>query len=343
MNDACALVREAAKMLKPSYEKRKATEGKAGFEALGYVATYVPARAGLLQGTTDVFLASKPGTNRLFIVITGTESPRDWYENSKFGAYSPVYRDGQFYVPPGHAGFRRGMLNIVRDHVININEYDTPQGPQDCPPKGTRRSAEHSALTIHMCEQGLPRGRGATELVIVGHSRGAGIGMITATAFAGQEIRMTGENKGIVATQAAWPLKLHAIVAFSPPHSVYHRPDSEAGIEVPTGIGTQWDVLGDIGAIGRTIAFIDDRDIVPNLSFGVGRNFGHRFRIVRSGAVLYDGSDWIPDADLAAAHSSRGYCRHILGIADGGDDSLCPPSAKPHGDNPRRAPQPTTD
>jgi pimeloyl-ACP methyl ester carboxylesterase len=339
--DACTLIPEAARMLKPSYEKKKRTDGEAGFKKLGYDVTYVPARAGFLQGTTDVFLVSRPQSNRLFIVITGTEGARDWYENAKVRRFGPVYEDGQFYVPPGHAGFRRGMLNIVRDHVININEYD--EGTPDCPPPGTKRSSRVSALTLHLCEHKMPRGPGEVEAVIVGHSRGAGIGMITAAAFAGEEIkRPAGKALGSVDRQEYWPLRLHAIVVFSPPHSVYHMTDREAGVRVPEGIEDQWTVLERVGAIDRTIAFVDERDLVPNLSNGVGRNFGHRYRIDRHGKLQYEGSVWTPDADLAEAHSSHGYCRHVLGIAEGDPAPDCPPARKPMGKKYRRPAQPPT-
>jgi hypothetical protein len=334
--DACAIIDAAARMLKPTYEKRKATDGKAALGKMGYDVTYVPASRGFLQGTTDVFLASKPGSNRLFIVITGTESMRDWYENAKFGSYTAVYKDGQFYIPPGHAGFRRGMLNIVNDHVLALDEYD--DGAPACPPKGTRprRSASISALTLHLCEFNLSRDPGSVETVIVGHSRGAGIGMVTATAFAGLEIRRPlKDGPATVARQAFWPLRLHAIVAFSPPHAVYHRSDRAAGLEVPDGILDQWKYIDRLELPERTVAFLDDRDIVPHLSTGVARNFGHRYRIRRGGSVVYDGTDWEPDVDVRQAHSSRGYCRHVLGLVEDAA-GVCPDSEEPLGNKRRR-------
>ncbi len=110
--DSCNLIAEAAAMLRPSYEEDKAGAGEASFRALGYDATYVRARSSLLRPPTDVFLVSRRRSNRLFIVITGTEEMRDWISNAQFGSYSAAYNDGQFYIPPGHAGFRGGMLNI---------------------------------------------------------------------------------------------------------------------------------------------------------------------------------------------------------------------------------------
>jgi hypothetical protein len=62
----------------------------------------------------------------------------------------------------------------------------------------------------------------------------------------------------------------------------------------------------------RTFLFLNERDIVPGLSVGFGRHFGHRFRIQGSGAVLYDGKDtWGEPATLIDAHRSAGYCRDV--------------------------------
>jgi hypothetical protein len=303
VTDACALIAEAARMLEPSYARNKAVEGVAAFNALGYDATYFAARAGAFAVTTDLFLVSRRGSNRLFVVITGTESPRDWYENAKFGSYAPAYLDGQFYVPPGHAGFRRGMLNVVNDGVVAINEFD--QGELNC----AAPAARPSGLARHLCQYQVASGVGPIETVIVGHSRGAGIGILLATVFAGLEIQRSAPNgPATVARQAHWPLVLHAVIGFAPPYAIYHRVDPNA----PAGFPDQWTVLRDHGILARTIWFINERDIVPSLSLGDGRHFGHRFRIRGTGEVRYDGDVWGPDTSLLGAHSSVGYCADTL-------------------------------
>ena len=290
-------------MLEPSYADNKAVDGVAAFNALGYDATYFPARVGAFGGTTDLFLVSQAQSNRLFVVITGTESVRDWYENAKFGSYRPVYRDGQYYVPPGHAGFRRGMLNVINAGVLAINEFD--EEPLDC--RAPRAGA--SGLSRHICRYRVMRGQGPVETVIVGHSRGAGIGILLATAFAGLEIQRPVQGvSATVARQTHWPLRLHAVIGFAPPYAVYRRADAEA----PEGIPDHWTILEDNGIIERTIWFINERDIVPSLSFGQGRHFGHRFRIQGNRRVSYDGMDWGPDTSFLGAHSSVGYCADTL-------------------------------
>ncbi|HEX8062078.1 MAG TPA: hypothetical protein VF535_02580 [Allosphingosinicella sp.] len=322
--DACEIIAEATRMLDPSYRPRKATDGVAALQALGYNATYIPARAGGLQGVTDVFLASKPRSNRLYIVITGTESKRDWLENAKFRSYTSRFKDGQFYVPPGHAGFRRGMLNIVNDDVIRINEFDS--AALDCSGPDRKRSR----ISQHICRYGLPRTRGAVETVIVGHSRGAGIGVVTATAFSGLEIvRPVRGGPAEVKRQAHWPLSVKAVIAFAPPYAVYRSTDRQLGVEVPSGMLDQWEILSREGLPAKTISFVNEQDIVPLLSLGLGRQFGHRFRIDRHGGVIYEGGDWGPDSDLKRAHSSHFYCTDVLAAL--GRSGRCPDRPAPMG------------
>ena len=156
-------------------------------------------------------------------------------------------------------------------------------------------------------------GQGPVETIIVGHSRGVGIGLLIATVFAGLEInRPAGGGLASVAPQQHWPLRFHALIGFSPPYAVYQQSDADAGEEVPQGIPDHWAVLQANGIPDRTILFIDDRDIVPSLSFGQGQHFGHRFRIERNDSVTYDGREWGQNVSLIQAHGSAGYCAHVL-------------------------------
>jgi len=324
VSDACGIVAEATRMLAPSYSGKKATDGVDAFKALGYNATYIPARAGRFQGVTDVFLASKPGSSRLYIVITGTESTRDWIENAKFRSYTSRFKDGQFYVPPGHAGFRRGMLNIVNDDVIRIDEFDS--GPLDC----TGEDRKRSRLSRHICTYGLPRAPGSLETVIVGHSRGAGIGLLMATAFSGLEIvRPVRRGPAEVKRQAHWPLSVKAVVTFAPPYAVYRLTDRQLGLEVPADMPDQWEIMDREGIAAKTISFLNEQDIVPLLSLGLGRQFGHRFRIDRQAGATYEGSGWGPDSDLKRAHSSHFYCTDVLAALS--QSGTCPDRPDPMG------------
>jgi len=307
VEDACNLIAEASAMLHASYAKPKESEGEAAFRALGYDATYVPAGGGLFQNRNNVFLVSKPGSNRLFIVITGTETPRDAIQDLKFKPYTMVYEDGRFYVPPGHAGFRRGTLSIIKSGALHSKEFD--QAPLDC-----AHPADHpSLLAQYLCLNHVSSGAGPIDAVLVGHSLGAGIAIMSATAFAGLEIkRPDALGNATIEAQQFWPLRLQAVIGFAPPYAVYIKSDREAGIKVPAGIDDQWKVLNRYGISDRTILFLNERDIVPALSLGQGRHFGHRFRIQVDGTVSYDGTVWGKDISMIQAHSSVGYCSDVL-------------------------------
>jgi hypothetical protein len=133
-----------------------------------------------------------------------------------------------------------------------------------------------------------------------------------ATAFAGLEIRVPKSGEADVSPHPNWPLSLHAVIGYAPPYAVYSQADKDAGLSVPAGILDQWQILTRYGIPDRTFLFLNERDIVPGLSVGFGRHFGHRFRIQGSGAVLYDGKDtWGEPATLIDAHRSAGYCRDV--------------------------------
>jgi len=305
--DACGLIAEAATMLRPSYAAQKETDGEAAFRALGYEAEYIPARTTLHRPVTDVFLVSRPGSNRLFVVITGTESLLDWVSNARFTPYTGTYRDGEFYAPPGHGGFRGGLIDMIAAGILRENEFDAQ--PLNCP----ARPGARSLLSEFLCRPGIRSGPAPMELVIVGHSRGAGIGVMAAAALTGYEVkRPSPTGPASVGQQQHWPLRLHAIIGFAPPYAISKAADAELGLPVPAGISDHETILRQLGVPDRTIMFINDRDIVPSLSFGQARHRGHLFRIRRDGAVVREGSNWGREGGLLEAHGSAGYCTDVL-------------------------------
>jgi len=307
VEDACNLITEAAAMLRPSYGKPKETNGVAGFQALGYGAEYIEADTTLHRPSTDVFLVARPGTRRLFVVITGTEDWMDWISNARFTPYTGTYEDGQFYAPPGHGGFRGGVVDMVGEGILRQNEFDA--AALDCASGAARRSR----LAAFICDARLRLDQGPIETIIVGHSRGAGIGVLAASAFAGLEVvRPDPRGPVRVERQRHWPLKLHAVIGFAPPYAVSRLSDAEAGLPVPPGLPPHEEILRQHGIPDRTILFINDRDIVPSLSTGQARHRGHLFRIRRDRRVVYEGDGWGPDRGLFEAHSSGGYCADVL-------------------------------
>lgn len=313
--DACELIAEAATFLGPTYQTPKRA-GEAELRRMGFKARYIAADTGLLRPTTDVFLVRREGTKRLFIVITGTESLGDWVSNARSTPYTGKYRSGEFYAPPGHGGFRGGLMNIIGEGILRRNEFDS--SPLRC--NGV--ASAPSLLAQFICHSGGMGDEKQLELVIVGHSRGAGIGLFAATAFLGLEIkRPDPKGDASVDPQTHWPLRLHAIIGFAPPYAIARQSDRELGVDVPPGVPDHDMILNRIGIPERTILIANDRDVVPLLGFGQVLHRGHLFRVRRDRSVVYEamlrGEPGAPEEDgldrgLREAHSSGGYCIDVL-------------------------------
>lgn len=329
VRDACNIIIEATKMIEPSYIKNKKDDSQAAFKKIDYDSQYFKAKKGFLQPTIDVFFASKKKSNRLFIIITGTESARDWVENAKFKSYTNKYEDGQFYVPPAHAGFRRGMLSIINSDIFRLNEFDakTDELRDKCDkikPEDKRR--RFSKMVHYLCENNVSDGsENEIETIIVGHSRGSGIGQVIATVVDGYELREDKDRKGrmTIERQENWPLSLHAVIGFAPPYAIHDRVDNAENTKnfPKSGIKSHWKFLRKEQFEHKTILFVNNRDIVPLLNAGIsegrvcgeGRQFGHRYLINRNDEIVYEGMDWGKLTSISQAHSSAGYARAILG------------------------------
>ncbi|HYD24783.1 MAG TPA: hypothetical protein VEB68_08290 [Croceibacterium sp.] len=315
IEDACGMAQAAAELLSPTYENDKRGRGIARLEHLGYAAEYIAAGGGLFRDTTDVFLAARRGSDRLYIVVTGTESTRDWFENLKAKSYTTLWRDGYYYTPPAHAGFRSGVLNVL-GAVLKRNEFD--ETPLTCEADGSAREGA-SRLTAFLCRSRVQSSPSSpVSVVLIGHSRGAAIATLVAPAFAGYEIKLDGERAD-VARQAHWPLAFGGLVGFAPPYALYTRTDEQAGMRLPPGAPDQWQVYGRAGILERTITFYNERDIVPQLSLGLGRQLGHRFRITDTSKIEYMGYGSPNTVSFIEAHASAGYCHDLL-LAFGRED-----------------------
>lgn len=313
--DLCEEASTTALLLAPTYMTDKQGAAVNSLENLDYAATYIPAKTGWFSDTTDLFFAGVPGSNRVYVVVTGTESARDWYENAKKTPYTTVWTDGIYYIPPGHAGFRSGTINVI-NAALRQNEFDA--GGLDC-----SNANGASRLTRFVCERGIGDGSGQPiDLVLVGHSRGSAIVNLTALAFDGFEIAAEGDGM-TVKRQEHWPYRVAGVFGFAPPPAIYLRTDAEAGMWVPTGAPDQWAVYDRTSLDENTFLFINRNDLVPNLSLGDGVQLGHRFEYGSDGKLEYAGFHSRASIDFGAAHSSVGYCETILKASPGSVVGSC--------------------
>ncbi|MFV0644040.1 MAG: lipase family protein [Sphingomonadaceae bacterium] len=320
VTDACELVRVAAQMLRPSYAQDKGSEGITQFKELGYEAEYFPARAfRLFSGTTNVFLAAKPRSDRLFVIITGSETERDWIENLNAAPAPADWRRGGYYIPPGHSGFRSGADEIVYT-LLRSGEFE--QHGFDCNPDRLNRRTT-SPVSRFVCANEVMSGESETiDVVLVGHSRGAAIANLAAPAFAGHTILSVADGTVDVRPQRHWPLRLHAIIGFAPPPALYAFTDDAVGADSPSGAPDQEEVYQRAGIPERAIMFLNESDVVPLLSMGTMRQLGRHFRVRSDGQVEYVSHDWSQTIDLARDHSAGGYCRDVLAALQTGDNII---------------------
>lgn len=305
--DACRLFAETAPLMTTSYARRPKGElGKKALMEMGYDATFLSARHNMFANKPNFFLASRKRTGRVFVIFPGTEGTFDWMQNALFGAYTDRVNDGKFYVPPGHAGFRRAVLNIYNSNLVRADEF--AGGPLNCSAADPRRSA----LAAHVCEHEVMRpGSDKIDLVLVGHSRGAGIAQLASPMFHG--LRWNGRQ---VAPAANWPYRVEAVFAYAPPYAIYRRPDSEVFASA-RDLPSQWDVLTNHGLIERTFMVIQDADMVPAIwsplnykhdaHFSQGRHYGKLIRITRDGELRWEPTDW----SVESPHLPEGYCRAV--------------------------------
>lgn len=302
---ACELLSLVSRFMLMSYASDKAGDGVDAFEALGYHASYHTAVHNALVRRPRLFFVSRSASNRVFVVFPGTEDAFDWGQNAKFGRRIDTRNDGTFYLPPGHAGFRRGMMNIIDSRIIDAREFRA--GGLDC----ARLPETRSRLTEHVCRFDVQRSPGdRVQLVLVGHSRGAGFIQIGALAFHGLQWR-----DGRVERDASWPYDVEALFAFAPPYAIYRDPDRR-----PVD---QWALLAQYGLARRAYMIIQDGDLVPtiwspfndrDIGYNQGRHFGHFIRITRDRRAFVDHlpfEDHIQEWDIEFPHSSQLYCTSI--------------------------------
>jgi hypothetical protein len=297
--NACDLLSLVSRFMLMSYAADKPGAGVRAFQALGYDATYLAARHGPGVQRPRLFLVSQRASNRVFVVFPGTEDAFDWAQNAKFNRYADQPADGMFYLPPGHAGFRRGMTNVINSGIIDAREFRG--GSLDC----TQANIHRSGLADHVCRfavQQSPRER--IQLILVGHSRGAGFIQVGATAFHGLTWR-----GGQIERAANWPYDVAAIFAYAPPYAIYRAPDRP-----PVD---QWAILEQYGLTRNAYMIIQDGDMVPTiwspfngqeLGYNQGRHFGHFIRITRDRRAFVD---YLPNWDIALPHNSTLYCTSI--------------------------------
>lgn len=132
------------------------------FQALGFDVTYyyITRNQPFFKYPELYILSRAEKPAQMTLVFVGTNSWFDWAQNLKFLHYTDRKVDKYFFIPSGHGGFRRGVLNL-----INTSFYK-------------------NGLDKHRDSYGIAR---QAELVIVGHSQGGGVAQMVTPYLAGYQ------------------------------------------------------------------------------------------------------------------------------------------------------------
>lgn len=263
------------------------------FAKKGLDATYFSPHLRRVFNYPEVFILSTRKSDELIIVLVGTDSFGDWFQNMKSNNYDDVPADDKFFVPSGHGGFRLGVQNLLKKKFFSeilpehIEKFEV-------------RSSPNSRIAV----------------TLTGHSQGAGVAQLVAPVFDGY--KWQADN---IAKTEPWPYKVRAIYAYAPPYAV--TKDSDSWVFMSTRYGDiTWQVIRDSDIVPAAYNMAVSRQVITN------RHFGHLVRITRDDKVFYEKTDWgskIKDSHKDKPHSMSGYraaLEQTQGYANMKDDKI---------------------
>ena len=172
------------------------------FAKLGFRAAYVHPNYNWFFRDPNYYVLGIPGSNRVTIVIPGTEggsNPLDNWQNIKATAFwdkpgtQRKARVQRAYIPRGHTGFRSSASAALRhgnlfEHANSKTELLNYCGSFE-PEKRIKTDSDFGTFHIadFICLNNImsPDSDGSINVVLVGHSRGAGIAQMLAPAIDG--------------------------------------------------------------------------------------------------------------------------------------------------------------
>lgn len=345
---------EAGLISRVSYCNLKDTKKKNGiwagrvlatdiYSKLGFDAAYTHPRLTLLARDPNFFVLGAPAVRRIIIVFPGTEgdsNPYDNLQNLKFvsGYDEPgtrfFKRTKNAYLPRAHTGFRDSASNFFRSGFFE-DAMTKSELAQHCETFdfatfkegiGKGVSPYHKfRISDFICFHDIANGDydRPVNVVIIGHSLGAGISQVLAASMDGFHWQKSGmddiEKSWMIKKRDGWPLHLERLYLFAPPLALHSRTkkDDQCDLETNTGVtqepgneSQKYDVFevpetaietlnpimvyNGLGIIEKTSLVIREGDMVPSLwsplhgNCVIGQHFGrHFYPINREGKALY--------------------------------------------------------
>lgn len=251
----------------------------ASFSEMGMDATYFSPKYRFFLNYPEVFILSKERSGQLIILFVGTDSAGDWIQNAKSTNYEDVAVEDTFYIPSGHAGFRRGMYNLIKNQFFtnHINKHIE---------KYNVKKSENELVKV----------------TITGHSQGAGLAQFATPIIDGYKYK-----KGAITKEINWPYTVQAVYAFAPPYAVSHT-KSDWDFMEKTYRDITYQVIRDNDFVPTVYNAAAHGHTVPV------RHYGKLIRITRDDDVLEESTFWgskISESHKNMPHHISGYQRAL--------------------------------
>ena len=221
----------------------------------------------------EAFILSRKKSNSVTILFVGTNSKYDWLQNTKSTNYEDKVIEGNYYIPPGHAGYRRGIMNlIIRGFFGNI-------------------------LDDHAKNHSVRDGSGQNiRIRLLGHSQGAGLAQLAAPIIDGYRY-----INGIRSKSRSSKYILEKLYAYGAPYTISTEGDDWTFMNNTYG-GLSYMILKDGDLVASIYNSYKYERTVPS------RHFGNYIRITRDNEVKREITSWGKDVEYGnEPHYIKGY------------------------------------
>ena len=208
--------------------------------------------------------------NYVTLVFIGTEKFGDFIMDSETSGYEDNPKTDYFYIPPGHAGFRGGILNLISQHYFT------------------------NCLLKFCMTNNVPRCDGKYKVRLVGHSLGAGLAQMAIGVTDGLRY----DHTLAIQPDKTWPFSFRNAVLFAPPYAL-SRTNKNPDCSYATGVSLEQFVER---YQTNVLNIIRDDDMVPRLYNPLNRHglqyvplrhFGRIRRIDQTGTL--ESETWTAD------------------------------------------------
>jgi len=225
----------------------------------------------------EVYVIGNPADQSLNIVFVGSNDLSDWYQNAKASVYEDDGEAGDPFIPSGHAGFRRGVTNLID------SGFFSDELPELCRAWGIRPGAD-----------------GRVPVFVSGHSLGAAIAQLSLPVLDGWH--HTGERAvdgAFVIERGEGLFSVRGVHLIAPPYAIasdeyldedlpperWRRDAAVYEWMVRTYGGITWNVIHDADVVCSVYDFRKVHEVSM-------KHFGRLVRIDGNGQARIEETSW---------------------------------------------------